>query len=71
MPKMDGIELTTTIRKINKDIPIIFITAHDVIDIEPSVLKFLNIEDIIIKPIKMKDLMGKINIIKQKIIVES
>lgn len=68
---MDGIELTTTIRKINKDIPIIFITAHDVIDIEPSVLKFLNIEDIIIKPIKMKDLMGKINIIKQKIIVES
>ena len=67
---MDGIELTTTIRKINKDIPIIFITAHDVIDIDHSILKFLNIEDIITKPVKLKDLIEKINTIKQKVIVK-
>jgi CheY-like chemotaxis protein len=68
MPKMNGIELATTIRKMNKDIPIILMN-HGIIDNDPSILKFLNLEDIIAKPVKLKDLLEKVNTIKQKVIV--
>ena len=47
MTEMNGIELASIIRKKNKDIPIILMTAYNTIDIEPSILKSLNIEDII------------------------
>jgi len=70
MPEMNGIELASIIRKKNKDIPIILMTAYNTIDIEPSILKSLNIEDIITKPIKLKELIEKINTVKQKIIVK-
>ena len=70
MPEMNGIELVSIIRKKNKNIPIILMTAYNTIGIEPSILKSLNIEDIINKPIKLKDLIEKINAVKQKIIVK-
>jgi two-component system, OmpR family, response regulator len=70
IPQMNGIELASIIRKMNKDIPIILMTAYDVIDIDRSILKFLNIEDIITKPIKLKDLIEKINTVKQKFTVK-
>jgi CheY-like chemotaxis protein len=44
---MNGIELATSIRKMNKDIPIILMGTNAVIDIDPLLLKYLNIEDII------------------------
>ena len=69
MPEMNGIELASIIRKMNKDISIILMSL-DIKDIDHSILKFLNIEDIITKPIKLKDLIEKINIVKQKIIVK-
>jgi hypothetical protein len=46
------------------------ITSSDIVDFDQSILKFLDIEDIIIKPIKLKDLIEKINTIKQKVIVK-
>jgi CheY-like chemotaxis protein len=70
MPKMNGIELASLIRKKNKDISIILMTSSDIVDFDQSILKFLDIEDIIIKPIKLKDLIEKINTIKQKVIVK-
>ena len=69
MPEMNGIELASTIRKMNKDIPIILMSS-DIKDMDHSILKFLNIEDIITKPVKLKDLIEKINTIKQKVIVK-
>ena len=42
----------------------------DIKDMDHSILRFLNTEDIITKPIKLKDLIEKINIVKQKIIVK-
>ena len=42
----------------------------DIKDMDHSILRFLNIEDIITKPIKLKGLIEKINIVKQKIIVK-
>jgi CheY-like chemotaxis protein len=70
MPEMNGIELASNIRKMNKDIPIILMTASTIVYINNSILKFLNIEYIIIKPIKLKDLLEKVNTIKQKVIVK-
>jgi len=68
-PEMNGIELASIIRKMNKDIPIILMSSH-IIDIDHFILKFLNIEDIITKPIKLKDLIEKINTVKQKAIIK-
>ena len=70
MPEMNGIELASNIRKMNKEIPIILMTASsDITEINYFILNFLNIEDIISKPVKLKDLLEKINTIKQKVIV--
>gem|GEM_PF-982560 len=68
-PEMNGIELASLIRKMNKDIPIILMSSH-IIDIDHFILKFINIEDIITKPIKLKDLIEKINTVKQKAIIK-
>ncbi len=65
MPGMNGIELATLIRKMNKDIPIILMTAYDVIDTDPFILKFLNIEYIITKPIKLRTFIEKIKLNKK------
>ena len=65
MPEMNGIELATLIRKMNKYIPIILMTAYDAIDIDPFVLKFLNIDDIITKPIRLKTFIEKIKLNKK------
>ena len=73
MPEMNGIELASIIRKMNKDIPIILMTASSSSireDIDSSILKFLNIEDIIAKPTKLKELLEKVNTIKQKMVVK-
>lgn len=70
MPEMNGIELASIIRKKNKEIPIILMTASSSIDIDHSILNFLNVEDIIAKPVKLKDLLEKVNTIKQKVIAK-
>ena len=70
MPEMNGIELASIIRKKNKEIPIILMTASSGIDIDHSILNFLNVEDIIAKPVKLKDLLEKVNTIKQKVIAK-
>ena len=65
MPGMNGIELATLIRKMNKDIPIILMTAYDAIDVDPLILEFLNIEYIITKPIKLRTFIEKIKLNKK------
>jgi CheY-like chemotaxis protein len=71
MPEMNGIELVSNIRKMNKDIPVILMTASSgIADTDHSILNFLNIKDIIAKPVKLKDLIEKINTVKQKVILK-
>ena len=65
MPGMNGIELATLIRKMNKDIPIILMTAYDTIDVDPLILEFLNIEYMITKPIKLRTFIEKIKLNKK------
>ena len=67
MPEMNGIELASIIRKMNKEIPIILMIDSGITDIvDHYIVKFLNIEYIITKTIELKDLIEKINTIKQK-----
>jgi two-component system cell cycle response regulator CpdR len=69
MPEMDGIELASNIRRMNKNIPIILMTASSMECINHSIINFLNIEDIIAKPVKLKGLLEKVNTINQNNIV--
>jgi CheY-like chemotaxis protein len=71
MPEMNGIELASIIRRMNKDIPIILMTASSgIADVNHSILKFLNIKDVIAKPVKLKDLIEKVNTIKPKVVIK-
>ena len=70
--QMNGIELVANIRKMNKDIPIILMSdpySDIMANLDPSFLKFLHIENIINKPVKLKELLEKINTMKHKVIV--
>lgn len=71
--EMSGLELAAIITKMNKDIPIILMadpSSSMISNIDHSILKFLNTENIITKPVKLKDLLEKINVIKYKVIAK-
>ena len=71
MTVMNGIELASIIRRMNKDIPIILMTASSgIADVNHSILTFLNIKDVIAKPVKLKDLIEKVNTIKPKVVIK-
>jgi CheY-like chemotaxis protein len=71
MPVMNGIELASIIRRMNKEIPIILMTASSgIADVNHSILTFLNIKDVIAKPVKLKDLIEKVNTIKPKVVIK-
>ena len=74
MPKMDGFELATEIRKLNSDIPIIFLSAKTLKDDKLIGLR-LGADDYLVKPFSIEELILKIevflkrsnkNLIKQK-----
>ena len=66
MPKMDGFSLAEEIRKINKEIPIIFITAKS---LKEDKLKGydLGADDYICKPFDVEELLWKIKAISRRI----
>lgn len=61
MPKMDGFELATEIRKLNSDIPIIFLSAKT---LKEDKLKGLRIgaDDYLVKPFSIEELILKIEV---------
>ena len=60
MPKMDGYDLCEGVRKLNKDIPIIFMTAKD--DKMSKLTGYsLGIDDYVVKPFDMDILLMKIS----------
>lgn len=59
MPEMDGFEFATQVRLLNKEIPILFMTARD--DISAKQKGFnIGIDDYMVKPIDMDELMLRI-----------
>ena len=70
MPKMDGFELADSIRLINKEIPIIFMTARD--DKPSKMLGYsIGIDDYIVKPFDMDILLMKISAIFRRARIEA
>lgn len=59
MPEMDGFEFAKIIRKDNKDIPILFITAKD--EFEDKKRSFLiGVDDYMVKPIDINELVLRV-----------
>ena len=61
LPKMDGFELATEIRKANTDIPIIFLSAKTLKEDRIKGLR-LGADDYLIKPFSIEELLLKIEI---------
>ena len=61
MPKMDGFELATEIRKNNTDIPIIFLSAKTLKEDRIKGLR-LGADDYLVKPFSIEELLLKIEI---------
>lgn len=61
LPEMDGFELAKKIRRINKDVPIIFLTAKTLLEDKIEGLKTGG-DDYIIKPFSIEELTLKIEI---------
>lgn len=70
MPRMDGNQLVAEIRKLNKEIPIIILTALDTID--DKVLGFHSgTDDYLVKPILMKELVIRIKAMLRRVKINS
>jgi DNA-binding response OmpR family regulator len=61
MPRMDGFELASEIRKLDKDIPIIFLSAKTLKEDRIKGLR-LGADDYLIKPFSIEELLLKIDI---------
>lgn len=61
MPKMDGFELATAIRKIDVDVPIIFLSAKTLKEDRIKGLR-LGADDYLVKPFSIEELLLKIEI---------
>ncbi len=61
LPKMDGFELATQIRKLNTNIPIIFLSAKTLKEDRIKGLK-IGADDYIVKPFSIEELVLKIDI---------
>lgn len=61
LPKMDGFELTAEIRKLNTDIPILFLSAKILKEDRIKGLK-IGADDYLVKPFSMEELLLKIEI---------
>jgi DNA-binding response OmpR family regulator len=61
MPKMDGFELAEAIRKVNSDIPIIFLSAKTLKEDRIKGLR-LGADDYLVKPFSIEELVLKIEV---------
>ncbi|MBR1422422.1 MAG: response regulator transcription factor [Ruminococcus sp.] len=65
MPKIDGFEFAETVRGLNKEIPILFMTAKDDIASKQRGYR-LGIDDYLVKPIDLEELTLKIGAILRR-----
>lgn len=65
MPKVDGFEFAKTVRGLNKEIPIIFMTAKDDMNSKQRGYK-LGIDDYLVKPINLEELILKIGAVMRR-----
>lgn len=59
MPAMDGFEFAAAVRRLNKNVPILFVTAKDAFDAKERSFK-LGIDDYMVKPVDVKELLLRV-----------
>lgn len=65
MPRIDGFEFAESIRKVNADIPVLFVSARD--DLSSKQRGFrLGIDDYIVKPFDLSELEMRVNAILRR-----
>ena len=65
MKNMDGFEFAEQVRAVNKDIPILFLTAREDLQSKERGYK-LGIDDYIVKPVEMKEMLFRIEAILKR-----
>lgn len=69
MPKVDGFEFAETVRKVNKHIPILFMSAKD--DLPSKQKGFqLGIDDYMVKPIELGELLLRVRALLRRANIE-
>lgn len=69
MPKMDGFEFAQTVRQVNKNIPILFMSAKD--DLSSKRKGFqLGIDDYMVKPIELDELLLRVRALLRRANIE-
>ncbi len=68
MPKMDGFDLAEAIRKIDLDIPIIFLSAKTLKEDRIKGLR-LGADDYLVKPFSIEELLLKIEILSYHLLI--
>ena len=63
MKGIDGFEFAEQVRVVNKDIPFLFLTARDDLQSKEKGYR-MGIDDYIVKPVEMKELIFRIEAIK-------
>lgn len=70
MPDIDGFEFAETVRGLNKEIPIIFMTAKDDISSKQHGYR-LGIDDYLVKPVDLEELILKIGAVLRRAKINS
>ena len=65
MPKIDGFEFAETVRGLNREIPILFMTARDDMSSKQRGYR-LGIDDYLVKPINLEELLLKLGAIMRR-----
>ena len=65
MPKIDGFEFAETVRGLNREIPIIFMTARDDMSSKQRGYR-LGIDDYLVKPVNLDELLLKLGAIMRR-----
>ena len=65
MPKIDGFEFAETVRSLDKEIPVLFMTAKDDIMSKQRGYR-LGIDDYLVKPVDLEELVLKIGAIMRR-----
>jgi CheY-like chemotaxis protein len=66
MPGINGLQLFQVLKSINKDLRVLFISALDAAEELTSILPGMHINDIIRKPIRKDQFIGKVNTLLNK-----
>ena len=70
MPKIDGFEFAETVRNLNQDIPILFMTAKDDFASKQRGYR-LGIDDYLVKPVQLEELLLKIGALLRRAKINS